>query len=175
MLRSCGSYATRMRTKNMSYGKFKEAPIRLEAYEKRDVRTQFAALCWKVSRKGKVKVALVTSRRTQRWILPKGWPMDGVTPSKAAATEAFEEAGLKGQISDDCMGIFSFNKVLEEDDELPCVVAVFPMRVETELDDWPEASQRERQWFGRKKASRLVESPELARMIKDFDPLGDKD
>lgn len=162
--------ASRKRTRPMTYGKIKEVPIRLEAHEKRDVRTQFGALCWKKSNKGKVKFALITSRRTRRWILPKGWPMDGTTPSNAAAIEAFEEAGFKGHISDDCIGIYSFNKVLEEDDGLPCVVAVFPMKVETELDDWPEADERERKWCGRKKAARLVDSPELARMIKDFDP-----
>ncbi|MFC6583776.1 NUDIX hydrolase [Sulfitobacter aestuariivivens] len=54
------------------------------------MRTQFAALCYRV-KKGKVQVLLVTSRGTKRWIVPKGWPMDGKTPAQSAALEAWEE------------------------------------------------------------------------------------
>ena len=37
---------------------------------------------------GRVEVLLVTSRETRRWLIPKGWPMKGKKPHKAAAQEA---------------------------------------------------------------------------------------
>ena len=44
-----------------------------------------------------VEVCLITSRTTGRWIIPKGWPQDGLAPHELAAVEAYEEAGLKGE------------------------------------------------------------------------------
>ncbi|WP_111537351.1 NUDIX hydrolase [Palleronia aestuarii] len=143
-------------------------PMNVPPNGKRDVRTQFGALCWRV-RKNKVQVLLVTSRRTRRWVVPKGWPMDGATPAEAAATEAFEEAGVKGKVDDRCIGIFTYTKEMSGDD-LPCVVAVFPLQTKTVLDDWPERDERRRRWTTPSKASALVQEPELARILKDFDP-----
>ncbi|MEO1542762.1 MAG: NUDIX domain-containing protein, partial [Pseudomonadota bacterium] len=80
----------------MSVTEITQQPLTLGSGCKRDVRTQFGALCWRMH-KGKLKVALVTSRRSHRWILPKGWPVDGATPAQAAAREAYEEAGLEGK------------------------------------------------------------------------------
>ena len=71
-----------------------QAPMRLRAARKQDPRTQFAALPYR-RRKGQVQVLLITSLDTDRWILPKGWPMDGCTPAATAAQEAWEEAGIR--------------------------------------------------------------------------------
>ena len=46
--------------------------------------------------KSEVQILLVTSRGTRRWIIPKGWPQRGTPPHRAAAREAFEEAGVVG-------------------------------------------------------------------------------
>ncbi|MBJ3763458.1 NUDIX hydrolase [Maribius pontilimi] len=143
-------------------------PMKLLSGGKRDVRTQFGALCWRV-RDGKLQILLVTTRRTKRWVVPKGWPVDGATPAEAAATEAFEEAGVTGRVSDYPLGIFTYTKELEGDD-LPCVVAVFPLRVKKVHKTWPEASERSRRWVSPRKAARLVHEPELARMLLHFDP-----
>ncbi len=48
---------------------------------------------------GRLKVLLITSRDTGRWIMPKGWPMDGEQDWRAAEIEALEEAGVEGTIS----------------------------------------------------------------------------
>lgn len=152
----------------MSIARIKQRPLNLGGKEKHDVRTQFSALCWRIH-KDEVQVALVTSRGTGRWVLPKGWPMDGVTPSEAAAQEAYEEAGLEGKIIDYCLGIYSYTKAVKDDD-LPCVVAIFPLKVKRILRDWPEAKERKRKWFSTKKAASLVDSPELKRILREFDP-----
>lgn len=113
---------------------------------------------------------LVTSRRRKRWILPKGWPVDGATPCEAAETEAWEEAGVKGKAKPVCLGIFSYVKMLDEDGTLPCVVAVFPVKVTQQEADYPEKNERRRKWFSLSKAAALVTEPELAAIIKAFDP-----
>ncbi|WP_108483607.1 NUDIX hydrolase [Oceaniglobus ichthyenteri] len=140
----------------------------LKPDQKREVRTQFGALCWR-RHNGEVQVLLITTRRTKRWIVPKGWPMGGETPAGAAAVEAFEEAGVEGKLYDTCLGMYAYTKEMEGDD-LPCVVAVFPLKVTKKHKDWPEAHERTRQWFSPKKAAQLVQEPELKRILRTFDP-----
>lgn len=153
----------------MSKFRAKQVPIILNDREKTDVRTQFAALCYRVV-DGKVKVLLITSRRTGRWIIPKGWPVDGKTPIESALTEAWEEAGVEGRVSGDCLGLFSYQKNIEDADELPCVAMVYPLKVKTLAANYPEKGQRKRRWMSPKKASEKVDEPELARILKNFDP-----
>lgn len=153
----------------MSIGKIKQQALSLEDVTKRDVRTQFGALPWR-RRNGEVQVCLVTSRRTRRWIVPKGWPQDGATPAQAAETEAWEEAGLTGKVKTVCLGIFSYIKDIDEDVTLPCVVALFPLKVQDEAKNWPEKSIRTRKWVAPEKAAKLVDEPELSALLKKFDP-----
>ncbi|WP_226781950.1 NUDIX hydrolase [Oceaniglobus trochenteri] len=140
----------------------------LDPTRKRDVRSQFGALCWR-RRDSQVQVLLVTTRRTKRWVIPKGWPMGGQSPSGAAAIEAYEEAGVEGAVSDVCLGIYTYTKEFDGDD-LPCVVAVFPLKVSRKLRNWPEAKERKRQWFSLKKAAAKVQEPELRQILRRFDP-----
>lgn len=152
----------------MSMIKLKQPPLYMDAENKRDVRTQFAALCYRIC-KDDVQILLITSRTARRWIIPKGWPMEGLTPAHAAATEAYEEAGVKGEVSSMCIGFYAYKKIIAGQDELPCAVSVFPLRVTKLYKDWPEASERKRRWFSPKKASTLVREPELCKLIKQFD------
>ena len=153
----------------MNVAKLKPRPVRLASASKRDVRTQFAALCWR-RRRDSIQVLLVTSRRTGRWVIPKGWPMDGLTPTEAAAQEAWEEAGAKGRVTDDCLGVFTYTKALEDNDDLPCAVAVFPMKVKKTASTWPEVENRRRKWFSLKKAAARINEPDLQRILLTFDP-----
>src|SRR5215469_11520900 len=59
---------------------------------------QFAALPWRIGQGGFREVMLLTTRETHRLVIPKGWPMKGRKPVEVAAQEAYEEAGLIGQI-----------------------------------------------------------------------------
>jgi 8-oxo-dGTP pyrophosphatase MutT (NUDIX family) len=47
---------------------------------------------------GEMQVLLVTSRGSRRWIIPKGQPEPKLKPHQLAAKEAWEEAGLIGQV-----------------------------------------------------------------------------
>jgi len=154
----------------MSLANIKHRPIQLLDSEKTGVRTQFGALCYRVQQ-DKVQILLITSRATKRWIVPKGWPIHGSTPVEAAETEATEEAGVIGRVSGHCLGIFSYTKTTGAgSDDLPCVVALFPIRVKRLMTDYPEKDQRRRKWVSQKKAATMVDEPELKQIIKSFDP-----
>lgn len=142
--------------------------IDLGSASKTDLRTQFGALCYRVHEK-KLQFCIITSRGTGRWIIPKGWPMDGETPMDAAATEAFEEAGLTGKVHTRPIGVFSYYKVRSAD-ELPCIAVVYPMLVKKVAKTWPEMKQRKRRWVSRKKAVDLIDDPELRELIRKFEP-----
>ena len=85
-------------------------------------------------------------------------------------TEAWEESGVKGKIKPICLGIYSYTKAPSGGPELPCVVAVFPVKVDRLSSSWPENKERKRRWFSLKKAASLVSEPELAAMLRKFDP-----
>ena len=38
-------------------------------------KVQTGALCYRKTKSGGLEILLITSRRTKRWIGPKGWPM----------------------------------------------------------------------------------------------------
>ena len=64
--------------------------------KKQATRVQYGALPYRLKDDASVEVLLVTTRQTKRWIIPKGWPIKGLTPAEAAAREAYEEAGVQG-------------------------------------------------------------------------------
>jgi len=147
----------------------KQLPISISASHKSDVRTQFAALCYRIRDK-KPQILLITSRGSHRWIIPKGWPMDGKTPGESALQEAWEEAGVRGRVIERCLGLYSYSKVVAPKKGLPCVAMIYPVKVKSLKRNYPEVGQRQRKWFSPKKAAARVEEPELAQILKTFDP-----
>jgi 8-oxo-dGTP pyrophosphatase MutT (NUDIX family) len=114
-------------------------------------------------------VLLVTSRGTKRWIIPKGWPIKGLKPSKAAAREAYEEAGVRGRIAGRAFGHYVYEKRLEDSvTTVPCEVEVFPLLVKRQLKDWPESKQRTVRWFPAAEAAALVGNDQLHNLIRAF-------
>ena len=146
-----------------------QLPLRLRRVGKTEPRSQFAALCYRVVH-NEVQVCLITSRRTKRWILPKGWPMHKQTPAEAAATEAWEEAGLTGKAQDTCLGVYSYTKTRGKR-TLPILVLVYPVHVQNVHSDWPEAHQRKRRWFTPAKAARKLDEPALRHIVAGFSPM----
>lgn len=143
-------------------------PLDLRKAAKTQVRTQFAALCYRTV-KQELQICLVTSRNTQRWILPKGWPMHNQTPAQAAATEAWEEAGLTGKAFDICLGVYTYTKRTKAGG-LPVAVLVYPVRVRNVHSEWPEAHQRKRRWMTPQKAARKLREPALKQIVAGFSP-----
>ena len=97
--------------------------------------------------------------------------MGAKTPGESALQEAWEEAGVRGKITGNCLALFSYTKGVDGQD-LPCAVMVYPVKVKDLKDDFPEAGQRKRKWMSPKKAATRVDEPELAHMLRKFDPSG---
>jgi 8-oxo-dGTP pyrophosphatase MutT (NUDIX family) len=109
---------------------------------------------------------LVTSRETQRWIIPKGWPQRGKAPHDSAAREAFEEAGVVGAVGKRAVGSFPYQKRLKNGGVTVCEVHVFPLRVRRQSKQWPEKEQREVKWVSAKEAAETVKEPMLSEIIR---------
>jgi 8-oxo-dGTP pyrophosphatase MutT (NUDIX family) len=132
-------------------------------------RVQYGALPYRLDDDASVEVLLVTSRETKRWIIPKGWPIKGLKPSKAAAREAYEEAGVRGRIAGRAFGHYVYEKRLEDRvTTVPCQVEVFPLLVKRQSKDWPESKQRTTQWFPAAEAAALAENSQLHNLIREL-------
>ena len=129
---------------------------------------QVAALPWRVSGDGLREVLLVTSRGTGRWVLPKGWPEGREPLHQAAAREAAEEAGVIGPVEPVEIGRFYYGKLTSSGLRRRCEVHVFPLRVETLAEKWPERKQRTRHWFAPEEAARMVDEAGLRELIGTF-------
>lgn len=114
---------------------------------------QFGALPY-VIRDGHLVVLLITSRGRGKWIFPKGGLIEGMTPWESAAREAYEEAGVEGEIENVPIGSY-FLPVTQERPS-PVEVQVFPLRVTAQRDDWTEQGQRYRHWALVAEARRLI-------------------
>lgn len=132
-------------------------------------RVQYGALPWRMT-DGTLEVMLLTSRGTGRWVIPKGWPHDSLSSAGSAAQEAFEEAGVRGAITQEPVGAYHYEKVRDGGGSVTCVVYVHALEVDEQLEDWPEKGQRDARWFPRQTAARQVHEPELHDLILSFTP-----
>lgn len=109
---------------------------------------------------GRPAYLLITSRRTGRWIFPKGEVADGLTPARSAAKEAWEEAGVRGRIGKTAVGTYRTEKIVRHSRHL-IVVDLYPLEVEDQARDWPERRRRRRHWATHRQARRLIDNAEL--------------
>ncbi len=128
---------------------------------------QYGALCYRRNKPlCEVEVLLITSRDTNRWVIPKGWPMPGKEPHEVAAREAFEEAGVRGKAKKKPLGYFSYLKKLDDGSMALCLVQVHAMEVDEELDTFPEKGQRKAEWVTCSEAAARVIEPELKGLFR---------
>lgn len=142
------------------------AAVNLTVDDEAEPRLQIGALPFRRGRDGAPRFLLVTSRESRRWVIPKGWPMRGRKPFQAAAREAYEEAGLRGQVGKRPLGYYLYEKRLKNLAAVICQVKVFPLRVRKQLKHFPEEHQRELRWFTAADAAEAVAEPGLAAIIR---------
>lgn len=127
---------------------------------------QVAALPYRRGADGAMEFMIVTSRDTGRFILPKGWPIKGMSDADAAAEEAEQEAGVTGRVSNQPIGRYRYWKRLS-DAFVPITVSVFPLEVKAEAQVFREQGQRKRGWIAPDEAELLIDDPELKSLIQD--------
>lgn len=130
---------------------------------------QVAALPWRHGAEG-VEILMITSRETRRWVVPKGGRMAGKTDAEAAAIEAYEEAGVQGDVMGAPIGWFRYGKRMKSGRVQACIVSVYPLEIYIQLGAWPEDAQRERRWMSVEAAAAAVDEADLAELIRDFKP-----
>ncbi|SIR05958.1 8-oxo-dGTP pyrophosphatase MutT, NUDIX family [Rhizobium sp. RU20A] len=136
---------------------------------RRPLRMQYAALCHRRRKgDGALEILLITSRDTGRWVIPKGWPMDGRSASQVAEQEAFEEAGVKGKAEEEMLGTFVYEKGLEHGVKVPCIVAVHALEVSDMVSKFKEKGKRRLEWVTPEEAAMRVDEPELKALIRSF-------
>ena len=97
------------------------------------------------------KVVLVTNRDGNRWIFPKGRIEKGRTDRAIAIEEAYEEAGVIGEL-------LQKYKDIKTPGGKAGSLRLYRMQITSVLKNWPEMSLRKRVIVSFEKAERLLES-----------------
>ncbi|MBD8064217.1 NUDIX hydrolase [Devosia sp. PTR5] len=111
---------------------------------------------------GRIAFLLVSSRKSGRWIFPKGGVPAGLTPWDSAAKEALEEAGVAGRIETTPLGSYRTSSSAPGSPVID--VDLFPLLVEQQFEHWQEENLRLRHWVTLSDARRLLADRSLARL-----------
>lgn len=104
---------------------------------------------------------LIGSSSKHHWVVPKGIQDPGLSPQQSASKEAWEEAGIRGRVSDQLLGQYQIEKW-----GAYCTVEVFAMEVDEIIDerDWEER-HRGREWMDAGQAAKRLHQHELASLL----------
>lgn len=89
-----------------------------------------------------VEILLIRRANEELWGIPKGMIDAGNTARQTAIIEAYEEAGVRGDLLDKDLGMFDYDKSGRR-----CRVRVYALHVREELAEYDEKNIRERRWF----------------------------
>ena len=103
-----------------------------------------------------LEFCVITSIKKKKWIFPKGIIDPGETAEQTALKEAYEEAGLRGEIWSDPLGQFDDFKWGAH-----LNVTVVMMEVAESDVTWPEARIRQRRWVTPEMAIEMLARDEL--------------
>jgi 8-oxo-dGTP pyrophosphatase MutT (NUDIX family) len=145
----------------------RSSSVRPAAAPAKRFAVQYAALPYREGVNG-LEFLLITTLRTRRWIVPKGWPMEGYAPHAAAAREALEEAGVCGDIAEAAVGFYRYYKERKSGETVPCKVEVFALKVKQQRKTWAEKNARELRWCSLAEALSCVGEPGLRQIISRF-------
>lgn len=122
---------------------------------------QACAAPYRVGAGRALEFCLVTSLNKGRWGFPKGTVDPGETFLETALKEAWEEAGLCGEIVGEPLGRYDYEKWGG-----PLRVTVVLMRVTETLDEWLEKRMRQRLWCSADEALERLANAAQRRLLK---------
>lgn len=108
-----------------------------------------------------LEVLLITTRRSGRWIVPKGIIEPDLPTPDSASREAAEEAGASGEVMAGIREVFSYRKW-----HGTCEVTLFPLLVQELGEHWPEEDVRRRKWVTREGIEDHIENPEMKGAVR---------
>jgi 8-oxo-dGTP pyrophosphatase MutT (NUDIX family) len=107
------------------------------------------------------QVCLITSRSGKRWVIPKGRLEANKTVQEIALQEAWEEAGLLGELHPHAVGTYVYEKWNKS-----YHVTVFLMEVTSVAEEWPERLLRKRCWLRPAQALARISDDGLHRVLQ---------
>src|SRR6202012_2720115 len=111
---------------------------------------------------GEPQVLLISRKRSKKWGIPKGRAEPHLNLHENAAKEAFEEAGVIGDISPSSVGMFRALKSTGDPTHKQMIeVWVYLLEVTEVLADWPEKEKRTLRWVTCDVAARQLREPVL--------------
>lgn len=119
---------------------------------------------------GQIKIVLVSTIKGN-WTLPKGVIDPGDSPQEAAIREAWEEAGIEGE-----MDSHEFARFQQKKWEGICTIRVYRMSIKLILDKWPEQDTRERKIVSVNDALQIIvkrQKPVIAKLLSEISSLVD--
>ncbi len=117
-------------------------------------------------------MCLITSRGGGRWIIPKGWPEAKLSHAEIAAQEAWEEAGLKGEIRRDRYASYVASKDLEPGFAVPVRMDVYLLLNPKQAKEFPELGQRKVKWLKIDKAIERTDDIGLRNLLIKLESTG---
>jgi 8-oxo-dGTP pyrophosphatase MutT (NUDIX family) len=121
-------------------------------------------------RGNKIAILFVTSQTRGRWIFPKGTLEEGEDHIKTALREAYEEAGISGDLLKDFPITLPITKKYNHD-VIKVPVTYYPLLVTKQLEDWPEKETRQRHWSLLSNANKVTDRADFLQLINQFDQL----
>jgi len=128
------------------------------------LKKQYGVLPY-LQRSGETKIILITSRNSNKWIVPKGNRIAQKSKRESALQEAYEEAGLTGQLDQNLkFSLLIMSHGIETN------LTLYLMRVNKPLvNKWPESHERKRIEVSCERAESLVKWPEFRCCMKFFE------
>lgn len=122
--------------------------------------SQSAVIPWRL-RDGNPEILVIASSKKNHRVVPKGIREPGLTSQESAAREALEEAGVEGQVGNEPLGTYQYEKW-----GATCAVEVYPMEVIRVLpeSEWEER-HRGREWLAPEKARKCLKQQAFRPMI----------
>jgi len=122
--------------------------------------TQSSVIPYRV-RDGKPEILVIASSKKNHLVVPKGIKDPGLSPQESAAKEAWEEAGIEGEVAETALGSYSCEKW-----GATCTVAVYPMKVTRVIpeEEWEE-NHRGREWVTPAQAASQLKQEELRPLV----------
>ena len=107
---------------------------------------------------GRTEVLLI-STKNNGWGVPKGNLMPKLGKKKTALEEAYEEAGVLGEIVDGRKATIEHPK---------WTLDLYRMKISKLLKKWPEMDCRQRKWVSLKKVDKKLGYPVLVECVKEL-------
>ncbi|XP_074293934.1 nudix hydrolase 13, mitochondrial [Silene latifolia] len=126
----------------------------------------------------RLEVLMISSPNRHDLVFPKGGWENDETVHEAASREALEEAGVRGILNKNELGVWEFRSKSRQDKcslEGGCRGYMFALEVTEELDTWPEQQNHARKWLDVREAFGLCRYEWMKEALRVFLKLMDND